>query len=272
MISFPNAKINIGLHITNKRPDGFHSIESFFYPIQWQDILEIIPSEKLSFHSTGIPVPDDKKGNLCIQAYHILAKNYNLPPVRIHLHKVIPIGAGLGGGSADASFTLLALNNLFKLGLNNEKVQEYARKLGSDCAFFIENMPKFCFGKGDQFKNIPNSSLYGKFIGLVYPDIHISTQDAYKNIQPNNRRESLSEILINIPIQEWKNHIKNDFEMSLFPKYPSLQNIKNKLYDLGAVYSSMTGSGSSIYGVFDNDINLQKIFPKEYQIWKGQLY
>lgn len=254
MIVFPNAKINLGLNIVEKRADGFHNLQSCFYPIPCCDVLEGLPSQNNSFQSTGIPIPGDPSNNLCEKAYQLLAADFNIPKVAIHLHKVVPIGAGMGGGSADGAFMLKLLNQINNLNLENSTLENYARKLGSDCAFFIENQAKYCYGKGDEFEAI-NINLKGKILVLINPNIHISTAEAYAGIKPqipyNNCRE-----IIALPIQEWKYNLKNDFEDSLFPKYKILNEIKTKLYELGASYASMTGSGSTLYGIFEQEIDL----------------
>jgi 4-diphosphocytidyl-2-C-methyl-D-erythritol kinase len=251
MILFPNAKINIGLFITEKRTDGFHNLESCFFPIEWQDILEIIPAEtKSSFSSTGIKIPGNSKNNICLKAFDLLKKEYNIPEVKIHLHKQIPIGAGLGGGSSDGAFMLKGLNKLFNLKLSNEQLKNFARQLGSDCAFFIDNKAVFANQKGDEFDNI-KLDLKGYYLYLINPNIHISTAEAYTNIKPQAAPINLKEVLSRPP-KTWKNLVGNDFEKSLFPNHPDLEDIKTKFYKMGAEYASMSGSGSTIYGVFKN--------------------
>lgn len=268
MVTFPNAKINIGLFITGKRADGFHNLESCFYPVGWCDVLEILPAEKLSFKSTGILIPGNPETNLCLKAYHLIKQDFNISPVMIHLHKVIPIGAGLGGGSADGAFTIKTLNNLFELHLTLEQMENYARKLGSDCAFFIQNQPKYCFGKGDQFEEIP-LNLSGKFTVLINPNIHISTAEAYSGVMPRKPEIDLREILQN-PVNQWTNVVKNDFENHLLPKYPAITILKEKLYAHGAAYASMTGSGSTVFGIFEEEIDLKENFA-EYLVWQGKM-
>jgi 4-diphosphocytidyl-2-C-methyl-D-erythritol kinase len=256
MITFPNAKINLGLHVTEKRPDGYHNIETVFHPISWSDILEIIPSSITSFSSTGILIPGETNNNLCLKAYHLLEEKYNLPPIKIHLHKIVPIGAGLGGGSSDASFTLQSLNQLFNLDISTNELESYASLLGSDCSFFIQNKITYAYGKGDQFKALSDFSLKGYYILLVYPSIGISTQEAYQGVQPKKASNNIIDILTN-NISAWKTVLKNDFEESLFPKYPLLKKIKNDLYQTGALYASMSGSGSTMFGIYDfNPITL----------------
>ncbi|PLX18488.1 MAG: 4-(cytidine 5'-diphospho)-2-C-methyl-D-erythritol kinase [Marinilabiliales bacterium] len=270
MITFPNAKINIGLNIVEKRPDGFHNIETVFYPIGLSDILEINPSEiKLQFENTGFLVENKNlESNLCYKAYEILKKDFELKPFQIHLHKIIPFGAGIGGGSSDASFTLKMLNNLNNLNLTNKQLSNYAEKIGSDCSFFILNKPAFAFEKGIVLREI-QVNLKGFFLVLVHPKIHINTAQAYSKIAPTKPDISLPD-LIKMPVQEWENSIQNDFENSAFKDYPELKRIKEKLYSLGAVYSSMSGSGSAIYGIFNQEIDLSEQFG-DYFIWTEYL-
>jgi 4-diphosphocytidyl-2-C-methyl-D-erythritol kinase len=269
MVVFPNSKINIGLNIINKRPDGFHNIESCFYPVGWADILEIIPADTFAFTSSGIEIPGEVAGNLCVKAYQFLQKDYNLPPVNIHLHKAIPIGAGLGGGSADGAFTIKLLNQVFELHLTSAQMQDYARRLGSDCAFFIENTPVYCYGKGDQFSNI-SLDLSNYYIVLVNPQIHVGTAEAYAGIIPEAPEKNVWEIL-QLPIEQWKGYLANDFEKSIFAKYPEVKALKETLYTQGALYASMSGSGSTVYGIFDKEIQVKQLFPEHYQLWQGKL-
>ncbi len=269
MLTFPNAKINIGLNIIEKRSDGFHNIESVFYPVEWCDVLEIIPSQEknATFQSTGLAIPGDENTNLCLKAWNLLASRIKNAPI-IHLHKVIPMGAGLGGGSADGAFTLKMLNEIYDLKLSNDELKDYARKLGSDCAFFIENRPVYCYNKGDQFEDFP-LDLKGKYVVLVNPDIHISTAEAYSGVSPKKPEISLKEALKQ-PISTWKENIKNDFEEKLLLKYPTISAVKASLYKAGAVYASMTGSGSTLYGIFEQEIDLKNAFA-DFAVWKGVL-
>lgn len=253
MVNFPNAKINIGLNIIEKRSDGFHNIESCFYPVPCCDVLEILEAKEVSFKSTGLAIPGNNNDNLCLKAFYLLKADFAIPNYSIHLHKAIPIGAGLGGGSADAAFILKLINEKASLNLSESQLEHYARKLGSDCAFFIQNKPKYCFGKGDEFEGI-QLDLTGKYLVLVNPQIHISTAEAYGGIKPKKPNTNLKEAL-NLPIGDWKKVIKNDFEISLFPKYPVLEKIKHEFYNLGAIYASMTGSGSTVYGLFETEID-----------------
>lgn len=268
MLDFPNAKINLGLHVTSKRPDGFHNLESCFYPVRWTDALEILPASEVRFDMTGLPVPGNPETNLCLRAYKLLQQDFNLPPVHMHLHKVIPMGAGLGGGSADAAFTLRILNTQFELNLTAGALEEYARQLGSDCAFFIRNRPVVATEKGDVFSPTV-VDLSGYTCVIVYPGIHITTAEAYGNIKAQEP-ECHIDILLKQDITLWKDILKNDFENALFPKYPELSQIKEQLYNTGAVYASMTGSGSAVYGLFKNEPT-QLLFPDHYLLWKGLL-
>ena len=250
MLAFPNAKINIGLNITSKRPDGYHNIESCFYPTPWNDALEIIPSSELKFTTSGLSIPGSEDSNLCLKAYHLLKEDFDIPAVHIHLHKVIPMGAGLGGGSADGAFTLKLLNDLFELGISSKQLEVYASKLGADCPFFIDNKPKIVRGTGDVFSDCP-IDLTGKTILIKNPGIHIGTKEAYANVIPKEPLIRIEDILIK-NISDWKDQVNNDFEESVFPSHPEIENLKNDLYNLGASYASMTGSGSTVYGIFEN--------------------
>ncbi len=268
MLTFPNAKINLGLRITDKRPDGFHTLQSCFYPVGWTDALEVIPATAFSFSSSGLPIPGDVSANLCVRAYTLLRTDYALPPVQMHLHKLVPIGAGLGGGSADAAFALKLLNERFSLGLSVAQLEAYARQLGSDCAFFVQNRPMYCTEKGDVFAEIA-VDLSGYYVQLVYPNLAISTAEAYAGIHPRRPATPLRDQLL-APIETWRGTIHNDFEDSLFRVYPLLSEIKQELYASGAVYASMSGSGSTVYGIFNTPPNRSNQFAR-YRVWKGKL-
>lgn len=251
MICYPNAKINLGLNIIKKRSDGFHNISSVIYPIQdLYDILEIVESNSFSFTVSGTLFNNDIQSdkNICVKAYNLLKADFNLPCVKIHLHKRIKIGAGLGGGSSDGVFTLILLNDIFNLKLSKDDLKRYAIILGSDCPFFVENTPHIVSGKGELMKKI-DINLKNYEFKFFFPDIFISTKEAYSNIEPKNSEVNLLDV-ISSPLQEWKEKLKNDFESYVFQKYPQLQKIKNEFYERGAVYSSMTGSGSVIYAIF----------------------
>ncbi len=250
MISFPNAKINLGLHITAKRRDGYHEIESCMAPIPLMDALEmIVDTKKSTFSATGLEIPGDAKENLILKAYHLLKKDFpNLPHINIHLHKNIPMGAGLGGGSANAAFALTMMNNLFDLILDDFFLEEYAAQLGSDCAFFIENTPKIARGRGEILEPV-ELGLKGTYLVLINPGIHIGTKEAYAGVTPKKPAGKLEEILADKA--RWKNELVNDFEASIFPNHPEIAAIKNTLYENGAYYAAMSGSGSSVFGLFE---------------------
>lgn len=253
MITFPNAKINLGLNIVEKRPDGYHNLETIFYPINLQDALEVTRREnndkEYTLHISGSPLEGEPEDNLVVKAYKLLKKDYpGLLPVDIHMYKHIPAGAGLGGGSSDAACMIKLLNDKFSLGLSTERMEEYAVKLGADCAFFIRNKPVFATGIGNLFEPV-ELSLKGYHIILIKPDIFVSTRDAFAEIKPVRPAVSLKKI-VRQPMETWKNSMKNDFEDSVFKKFPEIAAIKDELYDLGAVYAAMSGSGSSVYGIF----------------------
>ena len=248
MIVYPNAKINLGLNVLHKREDGYHDISSVFYPVkECVDILEIIKSERFQFTKSGIEIPDGE--NICEKAWKLLDTDFGIGNVKIHLHKQIPIGAGLGGGSADASFTLKYLNELFDLNLDSKDLEKYALRLGADCPFFIDNTPKLVEGIGEKMTSI-DLDLSNYEIRLVNPDIHISTKEAYSGIVPKTPVLSVEKI-IELPIIEWKGKLKNDFEESIFEKHQQLEGIKDELYKQGSIYSSMSGSGSIVFGIFE---------------------
>lgn len=263
MISFPNAKINLGLQITEKRTDGFHNLETVFFPVGWSDALEIAHSDELCFTTSGIAISGSPESNLVMKAYSLLRKDFNLPALKIHLHKQIPFGAGLGGGSADGAFMLRMLNNTFNLDISQEKLLAYAAVLGSDCPFFILNKPAFATGRGEIMNEI-NLNVKGLYLLLVKPPVEVSTAKAFQNVVPQKPAVSLSE-LINLPVQDWKNFIVNQFESSVFPQFPEISGIKTQLYDLGAVYASMSGSGSCVFGLF-NELpeSIVSHFPSSY--------
>ena len=250
MILFPNCKINLGLHVVRKRDDGFHNLETVFYPVPLYDALEIIRAsdDAFNFNSSGLAIPGDAEHNLCTRAFILLQQAFKLPMVKMHLHKVIPMGAGLGGGSSDGAFTLKLLNQLFDLGQDKQQLMCFARKLGSDCSFFIENHPLFAYDRGDQFEST-QVDLSGLTLLLVFPGLHVSTAAAYSAVLPVKPEKPLKE-LIKLPIEQWKEVLVNDFEKPVFKKHPAIGEIKHKLYDAGARYASMSGSGSAVYGLF----------------------
>lgn len=251
MISFPNAKINLGLQITGKLPNGYHTINTGIYPIQLCDVLEAIPSKKTVFGSSGIEIPGNSQDNLILKAYKLLKKDYHLPELNMHLLKNIPIGAGLGGGSADAAFMLSMLNEEFQLFLDDTILEDYAAQLGSDCPFFIRNQPAIATGTGTDVEPLA-LDLSGNYLLILNPGIHISTQAAYAGTTPQVASYDLKEVLESNDFSLWKDVLKNDFEVSVFNQYPEMAKLKTKLYDLGASYAAMSGSGSTLFGIFSS--------------------
>jgi 4-diphosphocytidyl-2-C-methyl-D-erythritol kinase len=248
MVNFPNAKINLGLHILGKRSDGFHDIETCMVPIPLYDALEMIPAKKTIFESSGMAIPGEEKDNLVLKALKLIRKDFSdVADVHIHLHKNIPMGAGLGGGSADAAFALVLMNRLFDLYLEPWLLEEYAAQIGSDCAFFVENNPKIATGRGEVLAPV-SIDLKGDYLVLVKPPIHIGTKEAYAGVKPKKADASLADILADKSL--WKASLKNDFEESIFPNHPQLPEIKTRLYDNGAYYAAMSGSGSTVFGLF----------------------
>ncbi len=265
MVSFPNAKINIGLHVARKRKDGYHDLESCFVPVPFCDVLEVIKSGKYAFTSSGIPISGRPEQNLCVKAFKLLKKDFGLQEVSMYLHKLIPMGAGLGGGSADGAFVLKSLNVLFELFLDDSLLEDYAAQLGSDCAFFIQNKPMMAYGRGNEFENI-TLDLSGKHLLLVVPPIHVSTVDAYAGITPEKPETDLKNVLEHTPVAQWKDVVKNDFEVSVLQKHPALSSLKDKLYDLGAAYASMSGSGAALYGIFDTEPQWEDSFGDDHTV------
>ncbi len=255
MISFANAKINIGLQVLDRRADGYHNLETVFYPIPLTDVLEIVQSGQTHLIPSGLEIPG--QDNLCLKAYALLSSAYALPPLAIYLHKVIPIGAGLGGGSADAAFLLKLINDRFELGLSEAVLITYARTLGADCAFFIRNKPVLARGIGDEQSDIMLDLSAYKLV-LIKPDVHISTAIAYRSVLPHPQGRQLA-AHIQRPVHEWKATIVNDFETGIFQQFPQIRGIKAALYDAGALYASMSGSGSSVYGIFSEETKLPEM-------------
>jgi len=271
VLNFPNAKINLGLNVVEKRPDGFHNIETIFYPVPLTDALEITKSESTNpytFNSSGIPIKIEDSENIVVKAFELIHKNFNIPSTSIHLHKNIPFGAGLGGGSADAAFMIKMLNEYYNLDIGINKMEELACELGSDCPFFISNQPVFAEGKGEIFSPV-KVDLTGYYIVMIKPDIHISTPEAYAGVCPKQSRTSLQK-LIELPIQKWKENIFNDFEESIFPNHPLLAQLKSELYSSGATYAAMSGSGSTIFGLFKEEPSIQQNWQKYFN-WIGKL-
>ncbi|HHX31725.1 MAG TPA: 4-(cytidine 5'-diphospho)-2-C-methyl-D-erythritol kinase [Bacteroidales bacterium] len=267
MICFPNAKINLGLNIVSQRNDGFHNLETIFYPINLKDGLEITNSnsnEQYQLFQTGIKIDGDPSSNIVIKALELVRNHskVNIPNIDIHLLKKIPTGAGLGGGSSDAAFMLKLLNENYQIGLSNNELVELALQIGADCPFFLYNKPAFASGIGNQLEPI-DLDLSGMYLLVVKPDVFISTKEAYSMITPKTPTLSLKDI-VNRPLNEWKELMKNDFEDSIFKKYPQICKIKQQLYELGATYASMSGSGSSLYGIFNKKPNFQKLFSNNF--------
>ncbi|MGN6292874.1 MAG: 4-(cytidine 5'-diphospho)-2-C-methyl-D-erythritol kinase [Chitinophagaceae bacterium] len=268
MVVFPNAKINLGLRILAKRNDGYHELETVFYPLPFYDALEMIRQpvgSELSFSSGGLSITGDATDNLCVKAYNLLKKDFpGILPFHMYLHKAIPSGAGLGGGSADASFTLKLLNDMAALGLSTQQLLQYSLRLGSDCPFFIINKPCFATGRGEQLETI-DLDLSSYSIVIVNPGIHVPTGPAFSWLQPALPAVSLKEIITS-PVDTWKETLINDFEVPVFTRYPEIKAIKKELYDNGAVYASMSGSGSTVYGIFPKKTTLHISFPEKYYV------
>ena len=249
MIQFSPCKINLGLSILEKRADGFHALETVFYPLALHDIVEVVPEKSFKFSHTGISIPGDTSNNLCVKAYQLLKANFpQISDVQMHLHKNIPMGAGLGGGSSDGTAALIMLNQQFDLGLNDQQLIDYASQLGSDCPFFVYNKTCHATGRGEILKPIALDLSNYQFL-LVHPGVHIATAWAFQQLNPNTKSESIQSI-IEKPITDWKNSLINDFEAPVFKAEPTLSVIKDQLYQLGAIYASMSGSGSSLFGIF----------------------
>jgi 4-diphosphocytidyl-2-C-methyl-D-erythritol kinase len=266
MICFPNAKINLGLHISAKRQDGYHNIETVFYPVPLRDALEAVHASETSFTQSGIRLDTAPDDNLVLKAMHALEKNYTIPPLAIHLKKAIPFGAGLGGGSADAAFMLKLLNSYSGLNIDERELEETAATIGADCPFFIRNKPVLATGIGNVFEPL-SLSLKNYTLCIVKPDVYVSTREAYSLVKPANPSVSLREI-VSRPVAEWKEYLVNDFEPSVFSRYPVIGEIKETLYAQGAVYASMSGSGSSVFGLFETD---QPLYIPGCFVWKGLL-
>ena len=262
MVTFPNAKINLGLDIVSKRPDGYHNLETVFYPIPLEDVLEITTVKEESapdytFTMHNAVFEGDNNDNLVVKAYKILAADHKLPKVSIALYKNIPTGAGLGGGSSDAAFTLKMLNEIAELGLSDDRLEQYAAQIGADCAFFIKNTPAYATGIGN-ILTPTTCNISGYTLVLVKPEIHISTKEAYSLVHPAAPETPLT-VISQKPVEEWKGLMKNDFEKSVFAAHPSMEGIKEQLYAMGAVYASMSGSGSSFFGIFKDEQNIDSI-------------
>jgi 4-diphosphocytidyl-2-C-methyl-D-erythritol kinase len=266
MICFPNAKINLGLRVVEKRPDGYHNLETVFYPIGLKDAFEGIPhpnGDSYSLYVNGLnskEMDEDIEKNIVTKAFRLLEERYRLIPSAFYLNKAIPTGAGLGGGSSDAANALKIISLLNDLKLTDKELEEYSAQIGADCAFFIKNNPIFATGIGSDFEEI-SLNLSGLYLILVKPDVHVSTAEAYSLVRPKHPERSLKES-IGLPLETWKENVINDFEVSVFAKYPVIGQIKETLYQSGAVYASMSGSGSSVYGLFRSPVDLKPEFPR----------
>jgi len=273
MIRFPNAKVNLGLHVIARREDGFHNLETLFYPVELKDALEIIPmhddkalnrGKGYQLFQTGIPVQGNEEDNLVVKAWKLIASEKKIPSIEIHLLKKIPFGAGLGGGSSDAAAMLQLLNETFALNYTDTELASYAARLGADCPFFILNRPALATGVGNLLEPV-DLDLSHLTLVLVKPDIGVSTAEAYAMITPRQPELSLREI-ISLPVSDWKEQLKNDFEVPVFKKHPEIVQIKMELYEIGALYASMSGSGSAVYGLFETPPDLKEHF-NEHFLW-----
>ncbi|MBL7717239.1 MAG: 4-(cytidine 5'-diphospho)-2-C-methyl-D-erythritol kinase [Flavipsychrobacter sp.] len=250
MLCFPNCKINLGLYITEKRTDGYHNLETVFFPVPVRDALEVVPAKEARLQLSGKAVAGNEQDNLVWKAYELLRQSYpQIPALDIYLHKAIPMGAGMGGGSADGAFMLQLINDYSKLGLSKPQLAEYALLLGSDCPFFIYNTPQFAQGRGERMEPL-NIDLSAYSIQLICPRVHVSTGKAFSMLTPKPASFDLRS-LSDLPVSQWKNNISNDFEAPIFKEYPALADVKQQLYAQGAIYASMSGSGSTIYGIFE---------------------
>lgn len=269
MVVFPNAKINLGLNIVSKRSDGYHDIETLFYPIGLHDVLEVVPAAggRTRMQVSGIPVEGADADNLVLKAYRLMQECYDLPPVEISLYKAIPLGAGLGGGSADAAFMLRLLDRMFALSLSDEQLAALAVKIGADCPFFLYNRPLLATGIGNVFRPV-SLSLRGHTLVLVKPDVHVSTAEAYRAVRPQKPRVRIPAV-VEKPLGEWSGLLVNDFEERVFAAHPVIGRIKEDLYRAGAGYVSLSGSGASVYGLFDKPADVAGLFPGSF-IWQGE--
>jgi 4-diphosphocytidyl-2-C-methyl-D-erythritol kinase len=269
MIDFPPVKINLGLSVIHRRPDGYHQLESVFYPVPWCDVLEVIPSgnQDFAFSSTGLTIPGSQEKNLCYKAWAILKQDFQIPPLQAHLHKILPMGAGLGGGSSDGAAMLKLINEVALLQLEAEQLEAYAAKLGSDCPFFIKSKPSFVSGRGEVLQEI-NLSLAGMHILIVMPPVSVGTAEAYSWISPSEPAHRVMDI-ISDPPESWKGRLVNDFEKPVSDRHPVISQIRDNLYQMGAVYAAMSGSGASVFGLFRQEPDTALF--SSYTHWKGIL-
>lgn len=277
MITFPIAKINLGLNVVERRPDGYHNLETVFYPVPISDALELtimntkFPSTvDCDIKVTNLEVEGDEQRNLVVRAYQLLKQDFQqMPRIHAHLWKGIPTQAGMGGGSSDCAYTIRLLNEMFTLGLSNEQMIQYAARLGADCAFFILSRPAYAEGIGELLQPI-SLNLSSYYIGIVRPNIPVSTREAFSLIKPQKPAKCCREVVMQ-PIETWREELTNDFEQSVFTLHPEISAIKQQLYDLGAVYAAMSGSGSAVFGLFQNEIDLAAHFPKDVFTYFGKL-
>lgn len=269
MIDFPPVKINLGLSVIHRRPDGFHHLESVFYPVPWCDILEVIPGgeQAFAFNSSGLTIPGAPEKNLCYKAWELLQKDFQLPPIQAHLHKMLPMGAGLGGGSSDGAAMLKLINEVASLNLDAEQLEAYAAKLGSDCPFFIKSKPCFVSGRGELLQEI-KLSLKGMYILIVMPPVSVGTAEAYSWISPAEPVHRIMDVIFDEP-ETWRKRLVNDFEKPVSDRHPVIATIRNKLYKQGAVYASMSGSGASVFGLFRQEPDPAPF--SSFTHWKGEL-
>lgn len=262
MLTKPIAKINLGLNVVERRPDGYHNLETVFYPVPICDALEVFPMDEqfpsavdCDLKVTNIVIDGDEQRNLVVRAYNLLKQDFPaLPRVHAHLYKGIPTQAGMGGGSSDCGFMITLLNQLFQLGLSDQQMIDYAARLGADCAFFILNKPCYAEGIGEKLEPV-GLSLRGWYLAVVRPAIPVSTKEAFSLITPQHTAVNCRDIVMQ-PVETWRGNLTNDFEKSVFTLHPEIGAIKDRLYDLGAIYAAMTGSGSSLYGLFREPISL----------------
>lgn len=268
MIDFPGSKINLGLRVTQRLDNGYHTLESIFIPTSFSDVLEIIPNDdRTEFVYSGIEIPGDQNDNLIYKAWKLMAKDFDIPPFKANLLKAIPLGAGLGGGSADGSSMLKLLNSTFDLGVSDATLKTYAKMLGADCPFFIDNEAAYVEGIGEKLSPV-FINLHSYHLLIICPGIHINTAEAFRNVSPKPTENNLVETINTYPIAEWRNYIFNDFEDFAFHMHPELEQIKNHLYNKGALYASMSGTGSSIYGIFKEKVDLDEVLEKYTHHWQ----
>ena len=277
MLLFPLAKINLGLNVVERRPDGYHNLEAVFYPVQIKDALELtimnthFPSATdCDIKVTNMEVEGDEQRNLVVRAYQLLKQDFHqMPRVHAHLWKGIPTQAGMGGGSSDCAYTIRLLNEMFTLSLSEEQMISYAARLGADCPFFILSRPAYAEGIGERLQPV-SLDLSSYYIGVVRPDIPVSTREAFSLIQPRKPAKCCREVVMQ-PIETWRDELTNDFEQSVFALHPEIGAIKQQLYDLGAIYAAMSGSGSSVFGLFRDEIKICEHFPADVFTYCGKL-